>query len=336
MTIHAEQAKELINLMAGNWISRAIFAAAKLGIADQLTHGSCSVEVLSQKVNAHQKSLYRLMRALASVGIFEETEPSNFRLTPKSELLRSDHPASLQSLAMLWGDLEYSAWEDIVYSVKTGECAFKHRTGVPFFDFMQKNEEASQTFNLAMTSASRSIPGSLVEAYNFSEFSKMVEVGASHGALISTILRNYPKLKGVLFDLPVVAQSAREHPQIVDVASRCEIVAGNFFESVPSGGDVYILSMVIHDWDDEQSISILKNCREAIASNGKLLLVETVIEPGNGPFFGKWLDLHMLVMHGGSERTEIEYRRLLRAAGFELTRIIPTRSLRSIIEAVPL
>lgn len=335
MTKYAEQTKELINLIAGNWISRAIFAAAKLGIADQLTHGPCSVEMLSKKVDTHEKSLYRLMRALASVGIFEETEPNNFGMTPKAELLRSDHPASLQSLAVLWGDLEYSAWGDIVYSINTGQCAFKHQTGVPFFDFLQENEEAAQTFNLAMTSASKLIPSAIVKAYNFSEFSKIVEIGASHGALISAILRDYPLLKGVLFDLPVVAQSAAQHSQVVDIVSRCEVVAGDFFESVPSGGDVYVLSMIIHDWDDEQSICILKNCREAIKPNGKLLLVETVIESGNTPHFGKWLDLHMLVMHGGCERTEVEYRRLLRTAGFELTQIIPTRTPRSIIEAVP-
>lgn len=335
VSTHAEQANELLDLVAGYWISQAVYAAAKLGIADHLTLGPCPIEALAQKVGAHEEALYRLMRALASVGIFMETESNSFGMTPKAELLRSDHPLSLRPVALLCGDLQYAAWEDIVYSIKTGQCAYEHRTGMPFFDFLEKNTEAAQTFNAAMTSFLQSIPGSVVEVYDFSKFNKIVDVGAAHGILISTILRACPQLQGILFDLPNVVESARQREEVAAVASRCVFVGGDFFESVPSGGDIYILSTIIHDWDDEHSIHILKNCRNTIAPDGKLLLVEMVIQPGNEPFFGKWLDLHMLVMHGGHDRTEAEYQRLLRAAGFELTRIIPTGFLRSIIEAVP-
>lgn len=335
LSMHAKQANEVLHLITGYWISQAVYAAAKLGVADLVALGPSSVDALAKKIGAHGEALYRLMRALASVGIFTETEPNNFGMTPKAELLRSDHPLSLRPVALLCGDLQYTAWEDIVYSVKTGGCAYEHRTGVPFFDFLERNAQAAQTFNAAMTSFLQSIPRSLVEVYDFSECSKVVDVGGAQGTLISTILRTYPKLRGVLFDLPNVVESAKQSGEVVAVASRCDFVGGNFFESIPGGGDIYILSTIIHDWDDERSLAILKNCRNAIAPTGKLLLVEMVIQPGNEPFFGKWLDLHMLVMHGGRDRTEAEYRRLLDAAGFEIKRIIPTGFLRSVIEAAP-
>ncbi len=335
ISTHAEQANKLLNLMIGYWVSQAVYAAAKLGIADLLTTDPQPVEELAQKVDANEDALYRLMRALASVGIFTESESSCFSMTPKAELLRSDHPLSLRPVALLCGDLQYAAWGDIVYSVKTGQCAYEYRTGEPFFDFLEKNTEAAQTFSTAMTSFLQSIPQSVVQVYDFSELNRVVDVGGAHGTLISTILRANPTLRGVLFDLPDVVESARQLDEVKDVVSRCTFVGGDFFESVPSGGDVYILSTIIHDWDDEHSIRILKNCRKAMAHDGKLLLVEMVIQPGNEQFFGKWLDMHMLVMHGGHDRTEAEYRDLLEAAGFKINRVIQTDFLRSVIEAVP-
>ncbi|NOX92130.1 MAG: methyltransferase [Gammaproteobacteria bacterium] len=319
--------------MAGHWVARAVYAAARLGVADLLEAGPQHVEVLAKKANAHEGALYRLLRALASVGVFTETEPNTFSMTPKAELLCSDHPNSLRPLVLLWNELEYSAWDDIVHSIKTGECAFEYRTGSPFFDVLEKDMESARIFREAMAGASRLIPLAISEVYDFSGCNTIVDVGGSHGNLVSTILSTHPDLKGVIFDLPNVVESVKN--KMGDEASRCEFAGGDFFESVPGGGDLYILSRIIHDWDDEHSIKILKNCRNAMGSDGKLLLVEIIIDTNNESSFGNWLDLHMLVMQGGSERTEAEYRRLLDAAGFELTRIIPTGQWQNIIEAVP-
>lgn len=335
-TKQAEQANTLLGLMTGYWVSQAVYAVAKLGVADLLIDGARSTEDLANQLGADEDALYRLMRALASVGIFMESESNNFSLTPKAELLRSDHPFSLRPVALLIGDLQYTAWNDIVYSIKTGKCAYEYRHGEPFFDFLEKNAEAAQTFSTAMSSFLQSIPRSVTEVYDFSGFKKVVDVGGAHGTLVSTILRAHPALEGVLFDLPEVVESASQLAENADVASRCSFVGGSFFDSVPKGGDVYILSTIIHDWNDEQSIEILKQCRQAISPEGKLLLVEMVIQPGNEPFFGKWLDMHMLVMHGGHDRTEEEYRNLLQAAGFEISRVIQTDFLRSVIEAGPI
>jgi len=326
--------QKLLEMISGNWVSQSIYAVAKLGIADLLKDGQKSIEELAQAAGADVQSLYRLMRGLASVGVFIEVEDKRFCLTPIGECLQTGNLNSLRALAILWGEEQYQAWADIVYSVKAGKCAYEHQNGISFFDYLDQNAEAAQTFNDAMTNYSRQTHISVIEAYDFSGFNKIVDVGGGHGTLISSILKANPNLRGVLFDAPHAIEDAQKHIQAAELSESCEVVAGDFFKSVPSGGDAYILSVIIHDWDDEHSIVILKNCHEAMVENGKLLLVEMVIPSHNEPFFGKMLDLHMLVMHGGRERTEAEYRTLLAQAGFKLTNIITTNFLPSVIEAV--
>lgn len=326
--------QKLLEMISGSWVAQSIYAVAELGIADLLKDGPQNVDKLAQTTGADVQSLYRLMRALASVGVFTEVEDKRFWLTPIGEYLQTENPNSLRFMAILFGEVQYQAWADIVYSVKTGRCAYEHQNGASFFYYLDQDAEAAQIFNKAMTNFLQQVPISVADAYDFSGFNKVVDVGGGHGSLISSILIANPKVRGVLFDAPHVIEGAQKHIQAAGLSERCELVSGDFFKSVPSGGDAYILSTILHDWDDESSIAILKNCHDAMVENGKLLLVEMVILPGNEPFFGKLVDLHMLVMHGGRERTEAEYRTLLAAAGFKLTNIITTKSLRSVVEAV--
>ena len=328
-------ATNLLEKITGYWVSQAIYAAAKLGVADRLQAGPRPVAQIAAEAGVVTEALYRLMRALASVGIFSEVEPGHFASTPLAEQLRVDHPESLRAVAILCGDLQYQAWGDLLHSIRTGGCAYEHQTGMPFFDRLQQEPEAARTFGAAMTSFLQSIPRSVIEVYDFSRFRRVVDVGGARGTLIAAVLRANPSLEGVLFDLPHVVADARAAIEAANLSHRCALTGGDFFEGVPSGGDLYLLSTIIHDWDDERSVRILENCRKAMSPGARLLLIEMVIEPGNEPFFGKWLDLHMLVMHGGQDRTREEYERLLERAGFRLQQVIPTSFLRSVIEAVP-
>lgn len=332
---HLTPSQKLLQMISGSWVAQSLYAAAKLSIADLLKDGTRHIDQLALIVGADVQSLYRLMRALSSIGVFVEVEDKCFGLTSIGETLQIDHPHSLRALAILWGEEQFEAWSNIIASIMTGQCAYEYRTQTKFFDYLNENAQAAKTFNEAMISYSQQIHNSVVDAYDFSECSKVVDVGGGHGSLIHSILRANPHLEGILFDAPHAIEGAKQYISNTEVSNRCELVAGDFFKLVPSGGDVYILSVIIHDWDDEHSIAILKNCRHAMGKNGKLLLVEMVIPPGNEPYFGKWLDLHMLVMHGGRERNEAEYRAILEVAGFKLTNIIPTKFLPSVIEAIP-
>jgi ubiquinone/menaquinone biosynthesis C-methylase UbiE len=319
-------------MISGFWISRAIYVVAKLGIADLIKDKPRTVTELALATGAHAPSLHRVLRALASVQIFSKDDNHRFHLTPLAATLRSDAAGSLRYVAMR--DEHYPAWEHLLHSVKTGEIAFNYRFGMPIWEFFEKNPENAATFNNAMSHATAGVNAGLVSNYDFSTIAKIVDVGGGHGGLVAAILKTNPNMKGVLFDAPSVIEGAKQNIS-AELRERCELVAGDFFKSVPDGGDAYILKWIIHDWDDEQSIAILKNCRRAMAPNGKLLLVEAIVPPGNEPSFSKWLDLNMLVMTGGRERTEGEYRNLFRAAGLELTQVVPTPSPSSVIEGVP-
>lgn len=330
-----EQQQKVMDMVTGYWVSQAIYASTKLGVPDLLKDGPRSSDDIANQVGANHTAMYRLLRALASVGLFEALAGQQFRLTSLGGYLCAEHPLSLRAYSVMGGDLQYETWSDVLYSIKTGKCAYDHRTGSTFFEDLGKNPKAAETFSDAMTSFLESTPQSVVEAYDFSEIKEVVDLGGAHGTLLSAILRAYPQMKGVLFDLPHVVEAARPHVSAANVTSRCKLVAGSFFESIPAGADAYILSTILHDWDDEHAVAILKQCRKAIAPTARLLVVEMVIEDGNDPFFGKWLDLHVLVMHGGRDRTEAEYRQLFETSGFQLRRTIRTNSLRSILEAVP-
>lgn len=340
MTEHNEPSKTdvspsaaMLQMISGFWISRALYIAAKLGLADHLRDGHKTAHELAAATGTHALSLYRVLRALASVGVFAEDAKKGFTLTPLSETLRTDIPGSLRAFATVeLGEEHYPAWGELLHSVRTGEIAFDRAFGIPVWKFFSQNPNNAKTFNDAMTGLTLAVNDAVLSSYDFSPISKIVDVGGGHGSLLASILKANPQMKGVLFDAPPVIEGAHRRIESEGLADRCELVGGDFFTSVPSGSEAYILKWIIHDWDDERSVTILKNCHRAITENGKLLLVEAVVPRGSEPHFSKFMDLNMLVMTGGRERTADEYRTLLESSGFKLTRIVSTESAMSVIE----
>lgn len=322
----------LMQLITGFWVSAAVYVAAKLELADHLEAGPKNADELAQRVGAHPDSLYRLLRALANVGVFTEVEPRCFALTPVGKYLRSGVSGSLRVFSVVGREIGWDPWGHLLHSVRSGETAFSHIHGMGYFEYLKKNPESARLFDEAMTGFVRMNGLAVAAAYDFTRFSTIVDVGGGHGALITEVLKRSAQLTGILFDRPEVVEEAKNRLSDAGVANRCECISGDFFASVPSGGDVYILSSVIHDWDDEKSLLILRNCRRAMRDDSKLLLVEMIIPEDDSPFFGKFLDLNMLVNFGGKERTEKEYRNLLSAGGFQLVQIVPTGTPASLIE----
>ncbi|QDT29192.1 methyltransferase [Gimesia panareensis] len=333
MTEHALH-QQLDQMITGYWSSQAIYAAAKLGIADLLTEGPQTAEQLAVATETHAGALYRVLRALASVGIFAENQQQEFTLTPMAEYLRSDVPGSKRALAMMSGDEQFQCWSEIMYSVQTGKTSFDKVFGQPIFEYLSQHPDKGQIFDKAMTGIHGRETDEILQAYDFSGIETLVDVGGGNGSNLIHILQKYPDMQGILFDLPHVVERAQPHIEQAGVDDRCEMVGGNFFESVPANADTWFMRHIIHDWDDEKSLTILKNCHAVMPEGSKLLIVESVIPAGNDPFAGKFLDLVMLMIPGGKERTTDEYRALFDQAGFELVRIIPTESELSIIEFV--
>ncbi|MFC5740525.1 methyltransferase [Dyella tabacisoli] len=325
----------LLQMITGYWVTQALYVAAKLGVADLLDNGPRSLDELAAATHTDATLLQRLLRALASVGVFTEAQPGSYALTPLAALLRSDTPDSMRPQAIMHGEEQYSAWGDFLHNVKTGGTAFEKQFGMSYFGYLAQHPEADRVFNQAQVGYSKEVVGAVVAAYDFSPFNTIVDVGAGYGALLTAILRGQPNARGILFDQPHVADAAKEPLALAGVAERCSTVGGDFFVKVPAGGDAYVLSLLLHDWDDERSVTILRHCREAMPAHAKLLIVELVLLPGEEPFFGKWLDLHMLVLLGARERTVSEFEALFHASGFELSRIVPTSSGLSVVEAVP-
>jgi hypothetical protein len=325
----------MLQLISGFWISRCIYVTAKLGIPDVLKNGPLAAADLAAATQTHEPSLFRLLRALAAVDILTHSEDGRFGNTPVSETLRSDVPGSLRSFAMTeLGEEHYPAWGELLHSVRTGEIAFDRAFKMPVWEFFAQNPDNAEIFNDAMSGVTDQATEALHAAYSFAGIKKLVDVGGGHGALLSSILTRNPDMRGILFDSPQVIEGAQASLQDSDVADRCQLVGGDFFQSVPEGADAMVMKWIIHDWNDEKSIAIMKNCRRALPEGGKLILIEAVVPAGTEPHFSKFIDLNMLVMTGGRERTEEEFRGLYEAAGFRLTRIVPTESPFSVIEGV--
>jgi SAM-dependent methyltransferase len=326
----------LMQLITGKWVAQAISVAARFRVADLLAAGPKTCAELAQATNTHPGALYRVMRALGDIGVFAEHADGRFALTPLSEHLRSDVPVSLRAIATYCCDpWSWAPWGELAECVRTGQPAFDRLFGQGVFDYFGDHPAEADTFNEGMTGFSRQEADAIVSAYDFSRFGTLVDVGSGHGALLAAILKANPKLRGVVFDAPAVVEGARKPIQAAGLADRCRVEAGDFFQSVPIGGDAYILKHIVHDWNDPKATAILKNCRAAIKPDGVLLLAELVIPPAGTPSPGKFLDLEMLVICDGKERTEAEYRDLLAGAGFRLTRVVPTGAPIGLVEAVP-
>jgi len=325
----------MLQLITGFWVSRAIYVAAKLGLADLVKDSPKTADELARLTGTHPPSLYRALRALASVGVFTDDGQGRFAQTPLSETLRSDTPGSLRALAIVeLGQEHYPAWGNLMHSVKTGEIAFDNLFKQNAWEYYAQNPEDASNFNESMRGLTEMVNVAVLEAYDFSGVDKLVDVAGGTGRLISSILSAHPRMRGVLFDLPHVIAEAGPLLDAAGVRGRCETSTGDFFRSVPEGGDAYVMKWIIHDWDDEKSTVILKNIHRAMDEKGKLLLIEMVVPEGNQPDLSKFLDLDMMVMTGGRERTEAEFNSLLAASGFKLTRVIRTAYPVCVIEAV--
>lgn len=325
----------LMQLLFGFAPVRAIGLAAELKIADHLTDGSKSADELATKTNSHAPSLYRLLRACASVGVFSEDAGKRFSLNPMADFLRSDNPESLRAFAEFIGNEEqFQTWAGLDYSVKKGLPCFDKVHGMPTFDFFSTHQKSGKIFNDAMTSMSLGSSMAVIQAYDFSGIKNLVDIGGGHGFLLASILEKYPTMKGILFDRQAIVDGAKTLLQQHGVTERCQTIGGNFFETAPIGGDAYIMKHIIHDWSDDECETILKNCRKGITEGGKLLVIEMVVPKMNEPSLSKLLDLQMLAVLSGCERTEEEYNTLFAKTGFQLTKIIPTMSPYSIIEGV--
>jgi hypothetical protein len=328
--------ERVMQLAGGFLLSSALYAATKLEIPDLLAQGARPVAELAAAAGCNPDALYRLLRALASVGVFTETADRAFGPTPVSQLLVSGAPGSIKE-SVLWMDnrFHFHVWAELLYSVQTGRPAVEHLYGKPAFEVFGAMPDVAHDFNTAMTCMSRQLAPAILDAYDFSGIDTLMDVAGGHGFILCEILSQYPALKGILFDVPSVVEDPKCAKCLLNVNHRCRTIAGNFFEHIPAGADAYYMQHIIHDWDDEPALKILGHCRQALQGQpkGKLLVVDSVIPEDSSPHFGKLLDLEMLLMPGGRERTEKEFRALFAKAGFEITRVLPTRRSDSVIEA---
>lgn len=326
---------QMMQLITGFWTSCCVYNAAKLNIAD-LLNGSCQTAAqLAETTHCHAPSLYRVLRALASAGVFSENDKGEFSNTPLSETLKSDIPGSMKAMAIAQLGDHYNAWGHLLYSIKTGGIAFDKVEGMPVWQYYESHPEEGINFMKAMTGLTGGAIMNVLPAYDFSAFKTIVDIGGGNGALLTAVLNAAKEAKGIVFDEEYVVNETNKTLAANNFADRCSTEAGSFFDFIPEGADAYLMKMILHDWSDEQSLTILNNCHKAMKADSKLLVIESVIPAGNTPHPGKFLDINMLAMTGGKERTEQEYAALFSKAGLKLSKIIATQSpMFNIIEVV--
>jgi O-methyltransferase domain/Dimerisation domain len=332
---------DMRSLIAGYWVSRLIYVAARLRLPDLLKGRPRTADDLAEAAGVQAPALYRMLRTLASYGVFSEIKGRRFKLTPLGATLRTDVPASMHGFALMLVEKHvWDAWEQLLYAVQTGQLPFLKVHGMPFYQYLEEHPDDLQVFGESMTSLSGIENPAIAAAYRAtcksSGMGTLVDVAGGHGSLLATILRSDPKLKGVLFDLPaVIARASQErHVTAKGIAERCQLVHGDFFESVPADGDGYVLKYVLHNWDDDSCVRILSNCRDAMNRKGRVIVADPVIKPGDARDWGKLLDIQMMVVVSGKERTKEEFRALFKQAGLKLTRVVPTACPLSIVEGV--
>jgi ubiquinone/menaquinone biosynthesis C-methylase UbiE len=329
----SEHAMQLLRLSEGLTVPRLLQLAAELGIADHLADKPCTTRELATATSTDATALHRLLRALAAAEVFTEVEPGRFALTGVGEHLCSDHHQSLRSWILFQG-LFNGVYAEAMHSIRTGEATVPAVFGEPLFEYLGHHPDAAAVFQDAMGQHSRLMGPRLVEAYDFTGVQRVVDVGGGDGTFLSTILHAHPHMSGVVYDAPYVAESARKQLAAAGLGDRCTFVSGDFLEAVHPGGEVYMLKGVVHNWSDDEAVVLLRNCRRAMGDDGRLLLIEWAVPPGDVPHPSKLLDLSMLFVYGGKERTEQEFADLLSAADLRIARVIGTASTLNVIEAV--
>jgi precorrin-6B methylase 2 len=329
-----QETEHLTRILISAALSRAVGSVAELGVADLIQTGQPQpVEHLARASKTHEPSLYRILRFMASYGIFQETGNRHFDHTPLSAALRSDAPGSLRAGAQLFHHI-FAGWDGLHHSIQTGEPAFTKVFGAPIFEYIPTHPELGPIFDAGMTSINYYETAAMLDAYKFTGINVLADIGGGNGSLLSAVLARYPHMQGILFDLGHVVGRAKENLKAAGLADRCRVIEGSFFESVPAGADAYLFRHIIHDWTDEQSIQILRHCRKVIPAHGKLLIADCVVPAGNAPSLAKDMDIAMLTFPGGQERTEAQFRSLLKASGFELKSITPTTTMISVVEGI--
>jgi hypothetical protein len=327
---------EIIQMASAIWTARAVYVAARLGLADILSNGPLTADEIAEKCGAHAHSTHRLLRALSSRGLFTEVEPKKYELTGLGAALKTGAPGGARAMVLtIGGDWQWKAWDHFFEAIRTGQPGLRRAFGVGLFEYLAAHPDEGALYDEAMMGFYSAVGPAVVAAYDFSQFKAVADLGGGTGTLLATILKANEKLQGTVFELAYAVPRARQTLESLGLSARCDVMEGDFFKAVPAGRDAYILSHVLHDWNDERTLSILRNCRTAIAQNGKLLIVEAVLPPGDAPHPGKFMDLLMLTVTGGLERTAEEYGELLAAANFKLTRVVRTTIPQSVVEAVP-
>lgn len=331
-----DPAQQVLQVATGYMASAALYVALDLDVPDYLKDGPMTAADLAAATGANEGALHRILRLLTSLGLFEQKGPRTYALTPASNLLCKDVPGSMREMAIFLPDpTHFRIYADLKESAKTGKPAAETTLGQPIFEYFAEHPEYSEVFNGAMTALSAPVAGAAIEVFDFSRFGLIVDVAGGHGEVLMSILNACPGTRGVLADLGHVVDGARPRIKSAGLSDRCEAVECDFFKSVPAGGDAYVMKHILHDWDDERALLILKNIYEAMGNKrGTVVLLESVIPDGPAPDFGKFIDIEMLALPGGLERTADEFRGLFDQAGFELKRIVATKSPLSVVEAV--
>jgi hypothetical protein len=322
-------------MMQGFRSTQTLYVFAKLGVADHLVESPLTAEELASRLGVDSANLGRVLRLAAFYGVVAELPEGRFGLTEFGQPLRSDVKESIAASAIMFGQEHYRAWAALLNSVKSGESAFQDVFGMPMFDYLAKHPDAQADFDAAMGAGTDVFLRSLVDVYDFSQSRLIVDVGGGNGSVSAVILKQNPSLEAVIYDQPQVLQAADRYLTAAGVRPRCRLAPGDFFSSVPGGGDIYVLSNIIHDWDDERAVRILRNCRTSMQPSAALLMMEAVLPEHGTPSVAAMFDVNMMVMLTGRERTEAQYRSLLGAAGLRLTRVAAISDRLSVIEARP-
>ena len=332
----ANPTEQVMQIATGYMASSALYVAMDLDIADHLADGPRTTEDLARATGANEDALWRILRLLTSLGVFAETGPKQYGLTPAGDLLRKDAPGSLCGMAHFLPDpMHFRIYANLMDSAMTGKPAAETTLGMPVFEYLAQHPDYSEVFNDAMTAFSAPVAAAAIEAYDFSQYGTIVDVAGGHGEVLMSILKACPNSRGILAEIPHVVKGAGPRIEKAGLAGRMTAQDCDFFESVPEGGDAYVMKHIIHDWDDKRASLILKNIYKAMGGKqGAVVLLESVIPSGPEPNLGKFIDIEMLAFPGGRERTEEEFRRLFAFSGFELTRVVPTKSPLSVIEAI--